>query len=163
LINLPIPVSHKYQQTTFRPFYKHRELFYPEALLGYADLGILQVGGSYTRVRHLDSCFHSAKEFQTSLAEFAILVALRMGEEEGERQLYPGYRLLNGFQDACARIISKIFFDSEQASGLASIFDTSAAKLKEQWPELAAKANSADHGSRFLRYPLIPSGPPEDD
>ena len=100
LINGPIPVVGSSGQLTYRSLVKHRDLFHPEAFLGHADLAIRQFESLDERSPHIREIFRSKDDFLGSLIEFLILVALRnVGGDE--RPLYPGYRLLPGFENAC--------------------------------------------------------------
>jgi hypothetical protein len=157
LINSPIPVVRLGGQPTFRSLIKHRELFYPEALMGYADLGIKQIKSQYERSKHIHKAFASSEDFQISLAEFLILVALRDASEKG-RPLYPGYRLLlTAFTSACGRLVSRLKANQNQLTAVAQVFNRTGDELLEAWPNLAAQANSAELGSGYLVDTLIPT------
>ena len=148
LINGPIPVVGSSGQLTYRSLVKHRDLFHPEALLGYADLAILQFASVGERSPHIQDIFGSKGELLRSLIEFLILIALRdVGVDK--RPLYPGYRLLPGFQNACGRLISRLVTDPGQLTAVAKILNRSEKELKDSWAELARKANIAELGPGY--------------
>ena len=156
LINSPIPVARTDGRLTYRSLAKHRDLFHPEALLGYADLAIKQVGSLYERSPHIQVVFDSKDEFVMSLIEFLILIALRdVGHDE--RPLYPGYRLLPSFENACGRFKSRLVTDPNQLTAVAKILDRSGDELRETWSDLASKANSAGLGSGYWNSGQIPT------
>lgn len=156
LINSPIPVVRLGGQLSFLPLIKHRDLFYPEALLGYADLGIKHIGSEYARSEHIHGAFASDEEFQMSLAEFLILVALRDAAGE-DRPLYPGYRLLSGFRSGCDRLVSRLIADPDRLTAIAQVFNCTGPQLMEMWPKLAEKANGAELGSEYWVDGTIPT------
>ena len=149
LINGPIPVVGTGMQMTYRSLTRHRDLFYPEAFLGYADLAIRQFESIHEHSPHVQDVFGSKGDFLASLGEFLILLALR-AVGVYVNPLYPGYRLLTGFQEACQRLTSRLITDPDQLNAIAKIFELSGTQLKDSWPELAAKANSADLGHGYL-------------
>ena len=148
LINGPIPVVGSSGQLTYRSLVKHRDLFHPEALLGYADLAIQQFQSLDERSPHIQDIFGSRDDFLSSLIEFLILIALRdVGGDE--RPLYPGYRLLPGFRNACGRLMSRLVTHPDQLTAVAKILNRSGRELKDSWAELASKANIAELGSGY--------------
>ena len=157
LINGPIPVVGSSGQLTYRSLVKHRDLFHPEAFFGHADLAIRQFESLDERSPHIREIFHSKDDFLGSLIEFLILVALRnVGGDE--RPLYPGYRLLPGFENACDRLMSRLVTYPDQLTAVAKILNQSAQELKDSWAELASKTNSAVLGpGYFLRENQIPT------
>ena len=154
LVNGPIPVIGSSGQPTYRSLVTRRDLFHPETLLGHADFAILQFETLYERSQQIRDAFGSSDEFLGSLSEFLMIVALRdVGNDE--RPLYPGYRLLSGFRNACGRLMSRLVIDSDQLGAIAEIFDLSGTELKDSWPELASKANTASLGSGY--WNLLPN------
>lgn len=161
LINGPIPVVRLGGQITHQSLLQHRDLFFPEALLGYADLGIRQVGSLYQRCEHIHAIFGSEDQFATALAEFLVLVALcdTLAPTE-DRPLYPGYRLLPGFENACRRLISRLVMYPDQLNEVAGVLGLTGEELRGRWPNLADTANSANLGSDYFlrgRGGLIPN------
>ena len=152
LINGPIPIIGSSGQLTYRSLIKHRDLFHPEAMLGYADLAILQFKSLDERSPYIKDVFGSKDEFLNSLSEFLILIALRDVGVDG-RLLYPGYRLLPVFRNACGHLISRLVNYPDQLAAVAKILDRSGAELKNAWSELASKANSAELGSGYWTWP----------
>ena len=157
LINGPIPVVGSSGQLTYRSLVKHRDLFHPEAFLGHADLAIRQFESLDERSPHIREIFRSKDDFLGSLIEFLILVALRnVGGDE--QPLYPGYRLLPGFENACDRLMSRLATYPDQLTAVAKILNQSGQELKDSWAELASKTNSAVLGpGYFLRENQIPT------
>ena len=150
LINGPIPIVGNSQQLTYRSLIKHRDLFYPEAMLGYADLAIQQFSSLDERSQYLQDIFGSKEGFLNSLLEFLILIALRdVDVGVDEYPLYPGYRLLPGFQDACGHLISRLVNYPDQLAAVAKILKRSGTELKDSWSILASKANSAELGTEY--------------
>ena len=149
LINDPIPVVGSSGQLTYRSLVRHRDLFHPEALLGYADLAIRQFESLDERSPHIREIFRSKDDFLESLIVFLILIALRhIGVDE--RPLYPGYRLLPGFQNACDHLMSRLATYPDQLTAVAKILNQSGKELKDSWTELASKANSAVLGPGYV-------------
>ncbi|MBI3782933.1 MAG: hypothetical protein HY270_05985 [Deltaproteobacteria bacterium] len=158
LINSPIPVAGSGGQRTHRSLVRHRDLFHPEALLGYADLAIKQVGSLGDRSPDLLTIFGSSDEYVSSLIEFLTLIALRdvdIGVEE--RPLYPGYRLLPGFRNATGHLVSRLVSDPDRLEAVARIFERNGGDFRSAWPELASKANSAGLGSEYWNDSRIPT------
>ena len=151
LINAPIPIIGSSGQLTYRSLIKHRDLFHPEAMLGHADLGILQFESLDERSPHIKDIFGSKDEFLNSLSEFLILIALRdVGVDD--RPLYPGYRLLPGFRTACGHLISRLVNYPDQLDAVAKILNRSGRELKNTWSELASGANIAVLGPEYWTW-----------
>ena len=150
LINGPIPIVGNSQQLTHRSLIKHRDLFYPEAMLGHADLAIQQFSSLDERSQYLQDIFGSKEGFLDSLSEFLILIALRdVDVGVDEYPLYPGYRLLPGFQGACGHLISRLVNYPDQLAAVAKILKRSGTELKDSWSILTSKANGAGIGTGY--------------
>lgn len=146
LINDPIPVSEPSGRRTLRPLTKHRDLFYPTALLGYADLGVKSIASMHDRTPHLALIFHEDAEFRVALAEFLILVALRDAKEEGG-PMYPSYRLIAEARDGLANLM--LGARSERRRFVADALGVAESQLDAEWARLAEVANTAELGREY--------------
>ena len=156
LVNEPISVTQLSGRRTFRDLSEHRDLFYPEALLGYADLGIKQVAAVYPTAGYFEQVFGSQEDFNTSLAEFLILVALRGIVSEHE-PVYPGYRLLEGFPDARGRLIARIRTQPDELAAIAAVLGLTSDDLLARWQELATAANEPALGPGYFGGARLPT------
>ena len=156
LINDPIPVGGS--RRTYRSLRQHRDLFHPEALLGYADLGVKQLDRAYERASYLEPCFASQEDYQEALAKFLILVALCdvRARTDNSNPLYPGYRLLEGYRDA-RHLLAGLWTRLDKAAAVAAILGLSSSEeLRLQWPELARVANESRLGSSYYTGSGLP-------
>lgn len=151
LLSEPIPVMRSGGRHSLRPLWEHEDLFYPDSVLGYANLGMQQLLGQYDAAGPLANVFHSSEEYQNALAQFTILVAM-CGAREGQRPHYPGYRLIPGVRRAYAELVA--YARAERRPFMAHLFGTSEVELDSEWKRRAEVVNTGELGQGFRPAPM---------
>lgn len=144
LLREPIEVELLGGQISYRSLPEHRDLFYPEAFLGHANYPMHHFSSVWDE--NLEQVFGDQQEFRESLISFLVMVAFL---DTSERQLYPGYRLIEGAGRALQRLAARVLKNDGIAEGLAGVFEEDLATFRTKWAERAAKANEAQLGAGY--------------
>ncbi|MBM2826677.1 MAG: hypothetical protein HW403_741 [Dehalococcoidia bacterium] len=150
ILTQPIEVEDSGYRFSHLPFPERLELFYPEALLGYADLIIQYLGQLWSRHSHLHAYFDSEEEYLVSLGQFLMLVALIDGKREEPYPLYPGYRLLHQAPRSMAQLCAKLANRRDYREKIAAAFGETLGEFDANWEVRASKANSAQLGTNYI-------------
>ena len=148
----PLEVEDSNGRYSNRPLFRRRDLFWPEAFLGNADLGIRYIIGLWQSQPHLQTFFTTEEAYHFETAQFLMLVALAYSNDaEHERELYPGYRLFSQAQRAMASLCSRLDARGDFRESIAKVIGfQDGQSLLEGWTLLAARANSAQLGTEFF-------------
>ena len=138
----PIEVEEQSGRFSNRSLIERRDLFYPEAFLGHADIPMQYMDTLWERNRHLSSYFGSNDSYQLAIAKFFILVVLAASPDEHGRPLYPGYRLLKQAGRAMSSLTSRMFSSPNYFEELAESIGMSGADLMADWSAKTRLINS---------------------
>jgi len=144
-------------QLNTQPLAGRAGLFYPEALLGYADLGVRYLSELATRHEHIAGEFVGKTEYLENLAKFLVIAGLAVDVEspESEHPLYPGYRHLEGARQAIESLVEGLRRNPEFLQAVASVLDETPDEFRKAWPERARHQNSERLGI-FDTGPRLP-------
>lgn len=142
ILREPIEVEETSGRFSNRPLIERRDLFYPEAFLGYANFPMQYMDSLWNDNPHLNSYFDSNESYQLAIAKFFILVVLAASPDERNRPLYPGYRLLKQAERAMSSLTSRIFSSSNYFKEIAQTIGTSGSDLMKNWTERTKLINS---------------------
>jgi hypothetical protein len=150
----PIEVEESNDRFTHRPFIEQRQLFWPEAYLGYADPPIRYLSDLWTARSHLHQFFESEEDYQFAVAQFLMVVALAdAAAEDQERPLYPGYRLMTQRPTlrAMSQLCGRLARIQEYRDGIArAVMNEQGSVLRQKWATLVEYANNPELGSRYF-------------
>jgi len=133
-----------------RSFIQRRDLFYPEAFLGYADFAIRYLKGLWKDEPHLHVFFASEKDYHFDLAKFLMVTALAAVPNKESRPLYPGYSLMPEASRAMSSLCSRLAASTSYLEGIAQAIGEAGAHLKETWAERVNLLNSKGLGSEYM-------------
>ncbi len=125
-----------------RPLIERRDLFYPEAFLGYANFPMQYIDGLWNNNSYLKLYFDSNESYQLAVAKFFILVVLAASPNEDNRPLYPGYRLLKQAGRAMSALTSRMFSSPDYFKKIAQTVGVSSSDLIRDWTERVKLINS---------------------
>ena len=146
----PIEVEEKNGLISNRSLPQRRELFWPEAFLRHADLGIRYIQSLFGSETHLASFFESEERFHYYVGQFLMLVALAHAKLSEERQLFPGYRAMPQAPRAMMALCSRMSANVDYMDSIATAIGFSTGlELQHKWSELVTKANSVG-GAEFF-------------
>ncbi len=137
----PIEVEESTGKFSHRPLMARRELFYPDAFLGYADQPMSYMDGLWNETPHLKKFFGTNEDYQLALAAFFIVAVLASPFEDAH-PLYPGYRLLRQASKAMSYVTSKLFYSKRFQKELADTMGISSDDLVNKWSERVSVINS---------------------
>lgn len=147
ILREPIEVEEASGRFSNRPLIARRDLFYPEAFLGYANLAMQYMDRLWDDNPHLSSYFDSDESYQLALAKFFVLVVLAASPDERNRPLYPGYRLLKQAERAMSSLTGRMFSSPDYFEKMAQTIGTSGADLMKDWTERTKLINSVSAGA----------------
>jgi hypothetical protein len=164
ILNTPIEVEGQGGRFSNRSFIDRRDLFWPEAFLGYADLGMKYIIGAWRNHPHLHPFFHDEESYHFQVAMFLMTVVLAYETantvENPRRPLYPGYRLFPQAQAvrAMSALCSRMSASPTYLEGIASTMGLNGETLRQRWHNLVTRANSAELGHNYwpgsgVRFP----------
>lgn len=142
----PIEVEEASGRFSNRSLTERRDLFYPEAFLGYANFPMQYMDALWDNNPHLEMYFDSNESYQLAIAKFFILVVLAASPDENNRPLYPGYRLLKQAGRAMSSLTSRMFSSPDYFKNIAQIIGIPSADLMRDWTERARLINSVPSG-----------------
>jgi len=149
ILSEPIEVEDQSGRFSNRSFIQRRDLFYPEAFLGYANYPMRYIAELWKNEPHLNDFFTSEKDYQFAVAKFLMVVALAAPPNESGHPLYPGYRLLPQARGAMSSLCSRMAASESYLRGIAQAIGETAASLRGTWSERVKLANSVGLGSEY--------------
>jgi hypothetical protein len=144
-------------QLNMRPLAGRARLFWPEALLGYANLGVQYLSELCTRHEHVAGEFVSNTEYLQSLSKFLVIASLAVEVDSPDRAypLYPGYRDLKGATQAMESLVGRLRRSPEFLQAVAGVLDETPEEFRKAWTERARRQNSESLGL-FDTGPRLP-------
>ena len=142
ILREPIEVEEASGRFSNRHLIERRDLFYPEAFLGYANFPMQYMDVLWNDTPHLKLYFDSNESYQLAIAKFFILVVLAALPDEDNRPLYPGYRLLKQAGRAMSSLTSRMFSSLDYFQGIAQTIGVSSSDLMRDWTERVKLINS---------------------
>jgi len=152
ILREPIEVEDYSGRFSNRSFVQRRDLFYPEAFLGYANYPMKYVAELWKNEPHLHESFTSEGDYQFAIAKFLITVALAAPIDESGHPLYPGYRLLPQANRAMSSLCSRMAASESYLEGITQAIGETTASFRETWSERVKLANSAGLGSEYFLH-----------
>ena len=146
ILTQPIEVEEASGRFGNRPLLERRDLFYPEAFLGYANYPMRYIAESWNSNRHLQSYFDSNDNFHMAVARFFILIALAVKPSKMGRPIYPGYRLLPQARGAMSSLTSRMFSSEAYLNSIAEAIGDTASNLKGTWAARVKVINEVSSG-----------------
>lgn len=158
VLNTPLEVVLLGNQVTHEPLWRQRRLFHPETFLGHADYAIKSVAECWDSAAAVKQRFQEAAEFRAALAVFLVIIAIRYADQSTEErhQLYPGYRLIQGYTAAVNKLVSRLKL-AEYREKFATLLGESSAEFATAWERRAGVLNAASLGSGY--WPSDPDFP----
>jgi hypothetical protein len=154
----PIEVEEAGGRFSNRSFTQRRDLFYPEAFLGYANFPMKYIDGLWSSHSHMHPFFVSNDSYQLSMAKFYIVVSLEASKINKDRPLYPGYKLLNKASSAMSSLCSRMAASPAYLKGIAEAMGETSDNLLATWSERAQLINGLGTGGEYwpgngVRFP----------
>jgi len=146
ILREPIEVEEASGRFSNRSLIERRDLFYPEAFLGYANFPMQYIDGLWNENSYFKLYFDSNESYQLAIAKFFILLVLAASPDEDNRPLYPGYRLLKQAGRAMSSLTSRMFSSSDYLKKIAQTIGVSGSDLIKDWTERAQLINSVSAG-----------------
>lgn len=150
ILKEPIEVERENSRFSYLPLPERRELFYPEALLGYADHAIRYLVGLWERSTHIHQFFGFEEDYHVAVAQFLMIIALMDARREEGHPLYPGYRLVPQSRRAMGSLCGRLARNTAFLDGIAQAMGESPIQLKAGWASRIARANSAELGHEYF-------------
>ena len=147
ILSEPIEVEEEGRGFTNLSLIQRQELFYPESLLGHADLAVSYISKLWNDELHLHSYFVSDEAYNFAIAKFFILVALVSPRDEYTRGLYPGYRLLPQARRAMSSFCSRLGASDTYLNNIANAVGESSATFRNLWSQRVDFLNRIALGS----------------
>lgn len=144
----PIEVEESGGRFSNRSFIERRDLFYPEAFLGYADFPMKYIDGFRSTHPHLHAFFSTNDSYQLAIARFFIVVSLAALPEGVGEPLYPGYRFLRQSRRAMSQLCSRMSTSQAYLNGIAGAMGESGTHLVDTWSKRVQHINSFDRESQ---------------
>jgi hypothetical protein len=138
----PIEVEEVTGKYSNRPLIERRDLFYPEAFLGYADIPMTYIDLLWGQKKYLHQYFDSKDNYEISIGKFFIMMALAGKPDPMGHPLFPGYRLLPHADKAMSSLTSRIFSSNDYLELVASVMGLKGSVLKETWAERVKPINA---------------------
>lgn len=146
ILTEPIEVEESSGRFSNRPLLERRDLFYPEAFLGYANYPMRYIAELWNNNKHLQSYFDSNDNFHMAIARFFIVIALAVKPSKMGHPIYPGYRLLPQARRAMSSLTSHMFSSEVYLNNIAGAIGDTATNLKETWAARVKVINEIPSG-----------------
>lgn len=161
----PIEVEELSGRYSNRSLTQRRDLFWPEAYLGHANLGIKYLISFWRNQPHLQTFFVTEEECHIALAQILMLVTLAYSKFEEERELYPGYRIVPQAHRAMGALCSRLAANNEYRDSIARVIGLETGlQLQHDWTTIVSRANAAQLRGGFfpgdgVKFPDPMDGP----
>lgn len=149
IIKKPIESEENTGLFTNRPLIERRDLFWPEAFLGYADKPIRYFVNLWKNKKQLHDYFITEEDYHLAIGKFLMLICLTSSTPE-TRPFYPGYRLVPHAKGAMSSLCSKLLASNDYLKGIANSIGESPEEFIRLWPERTAVANKAGLGGGYF-------------
>lgn len=148
ILGEPIEVEQFGGGFSSRPFPQRRDLFWPEAFLTDAKAGMDYVKDIWSTQPHVQKFFDVEEDYHFWIAQFLMIVAIVNAKDDGEN-FWPGYRIFPQASRAMDSLTNRLASHSGYRQLLAGALGVDDSSLNRIWPEVSARANSADLGSGY--------------
>lgn len=155
ILREPIEVERENSRFSYRSLPERRDLFWPEAFLGYADYGISYLVKLWDRSKHVHRFFGTEDEYHVAVAQFLMIIALMDARRQEGDPLYAGYRLVPQSRRAMASLCGRLGRNKVFLDGIAQAMGESPGQLKSEWASRVARANSAELGHRYFARDVV--------
>jgi len=143
MLREPLETREGGNQVDMRSLIERRRLFYPEGLLGRADLGVRYLVELWDRSEHLARFFASKEEYWESLAKYYFLSCLGgLAAAPQGFPLFPGYAMIPGHTAALNSLVWRMHRDPPLVASIAQSLGETAEAFRSAWPERAAALNA---------------------
>lgn len=142
ILRKPMEVKEASGRFSNRSLTERRDLFFPEAFLGNANIAMKYMDGLWDNNQYLSSYFDSNEHYQFALAKFFILVVLAASWDKNGHPLYPGFRRLKQASEAMSSFTSRIFGPMKYSAGILSIIGVTRSDLEKGWAERVQLINN---------------------
>jgi len=161
LLTQPLETVESTGQTATLPLVDRRDLFWPEGLLGLADLAVQYLQTESWTNDGLQKMFASQQNHLNGLSRFLFSAALIHDARHPDETwpLYPGFKLMRGSSAAITAFAKKLSANPSLIEALAKAAAEDAVTFRARWPERAHRLNEAKLGGRmdiFLDWTRIP-------
>lgn len=161
LLTQPLETVESAGQTTTLPLVDRRDLFWPEGLLGLADLAVQYLQTESWSNEGLQEMFASRQDYLNGLSRFLFTAALLHDARHPHETwpVYPGFKLIRGSSAALRAFVTRLSMDPSLVEALAKAANEDVATFKAKWPERVRRLNDAKLGGRydlFLDWVRVP-------
>ena len=158
LLTHPLETVQATGQPATLPLVGRRDMFWPHALLGWADLAVRYLKEEPWNNTDVARMFASQQDYLDGLSLFLFLAALLYETRQAEEwpPLYPGFKLIHGSLRTLAAFVSKLSTDPKLLEAIANMANEDVPTFKATWPERANRLNDASLGG--AAHPLFSWG-----
>jgi hypothetical protein len=163
LLTQPLETTGSTGQAATLPLVDRRDLFWPEGMLGWADLAVQYLQKESWGNQGLQRMFASQEDYLAGLSRFLFTAALihdaRHRDEPWPLPLYPGFKLIPRSSAALTALVKKLSMDPKLVEPIANMANEDVATFKAKWPERVRRLNDAKLGGRydlFLDWDRVP-------
>lgn len=146
----PIEVQNSIREFSNRSYIQRSDLFYPEALLGHADISMRYIAELWGNQPHLRQFFLTERDYHFAIAKFFILAVLAHSLEKPGDPLYPGYQLLPRAREAMSSFLSRMVASESYLKGITQSMGESIDHLTETWAGRVKSINNVNLGSPYI-------------
>jgi hypothetical protein len=153
LLGTPIETRVRSGQSRLAPLPAMRSMFFPEALLGRADLGVLYIARESWKSPLVQHTFASRQQdYLDGLARFLFVTSLvadaRFPDSWGK--FYPGFKLISGASATIAALIKRLAVTPELVTSFAALTGEDVATFRNRFTERIDALNNAALGGRYF-------------
>jgi hypothetical protein len=152
LLTRPLAIIESTGKASTLPFVDRRDLFWPEAMLNYADTGVRYVKDESWKNTGMRDLFASEGDYLGGLSVFFFLAGLlyQVRQRDPNSPLYPGFKLIQGSSASIEHFLAKISSDARLIQKLAEMANLSVESFRAGWPDWIKILNDASLGGRYF-------------
>ena len=150
LLTHPLETLQSTRQLVTLSLVDRRDMFWPEALLGYADLGVQYLTEEPWKSSAVANMFATQQDYLDGLSRFLFTAALLYDARHPDEYmpLYPGFKLIHGGCGAVRAFVSRVRADPKLVAALAQMAGEDVPTFRANWPERRRRLNEAPLGGR---------------
>lgn len=153
ILDSPLEAATSSGQSRVAPLIERRNMFFSEAMLGFADLTVLYLARESWNSSGIQSTFVSQQDFYEGLAGFlfvaALVTAVRLPDRWGP---YPGFKLINGASASIAALIHRLSTSPRLVAEMADIAGETESDFRARFSERVDALNKAELGHRYWLF-----------
>ena len=156
ILQEPIETEDQSGRYSYRTLPNRRDLFWPEAFLGRADLGNDYLKSLWKHHTHLQQFFESEDIYHFDVAQFLMLVTLAAPVPESGSPIYPGYKRMPQARRAMTSLCSRLSGSKPFLESVARALGVTPDSFQNSWSERIKPANETGRESflgRNLQFP----------